>query len=808
MYKTRLFGCVRRFSLSARLQSSIDKLRNIGIIAHIDAGKTTTTERMLFCAGKTKAIGDVDTGDTVTDFLPQERERGITIQSAAISFQWHDPARDKETQTINLIDTPGHADFIFEVIRSLRVLDGAVLILDGVAGVEAQSEKLWRHSQGIPKICYINKMDRVGAGYSRTLKELTYKMKTRTVLINFPYFVENVHEDSQFIGVVDVINMKLLKWRNRDNDPLDVQVVDLYSIPDDQSYKEAKMVREAMVETLGELDEHFIEQFLEGTAEGDAMKVSSHILNSSIRRLTINNEITPVLSGSSFRNIGIQPLLDSIIQYLPSPIEAKLPDLNDKNIPIRFDPKTGALINGQNQLCVALAFKVITDSIRGLMVFVRVYSGTLSSGYTVYNTTTGEKFRLGKLVIMQADQPQDVKLLSAGQIGVLTGTSIANKVKTGDTIISHSMKKDGVRSFGEKELQLKINPINTPAPVFSVIVEPRSLGNKKAIEDALDRLTIEDPSLHVVRDEESGLTYLNGMGELHLEIAKYKLLNEFRAPVEFGKIMVSYKETLEHELKTSHYNNENGTKFSIRVEPIDAVNIKSIEDAGSSCFPIGNDENYLIIDGLQERLTKSEWMHQIPIKVFINTLLSSAMAAFQSGGMHAHLPLFSCAVRLHTDWAFPSDLDNPSEILEIIRNLIHDSLRNTTKESFSILEPVMDVRVAVPQNDMGSVIQDLNSARNAIITSVEDDVISSTDKNEEVIQIIDNMYFPEDTTLNLANINNNAMKIINAVCPLKEMVMYSKKLRSLTKGRGELNMEYSGMNKVTPDRIGEIISTM
>lgn len=795
-------------TLSSRnLNSAIQKFRNIGIIAHIDAGKTTTTERMLFCAGKTKSIGDVDTGDTVTDFLPQERERGITIQSAAISFQWHDPFEHQKTQTINLIDTPGHADFIFEVIRSLKVLDGAVLILDGVAGVEAQSEKLWRHSSGIPKICYINKMDRVGAGFSRTLKELTHKMKTRTVLVNFPYFEIDPQGDPQFVGVIDVINMKLLKWDVDKNDPMAIEVIELNKLKDSKPYTEAMKVRESMVETLGELDEIFIDHFLEGEAQGDAMKVSEKVLNDSIRRLTISNDITPVLSGSSFRHIGVQPLLDSIVQYLPSPLEANLPEINQK-IPIKYDPKVGALINNQNQLCVALAFKVITDAIRGLMVFVRVYSGTLASGSTVFNTSTGEKFKLGKLVIMQADRPQDVKNLSAGQIGVLTGTTIANKVKTGDTIISHSMKKDGLKSFGDKELQLKVNPIHTPAPVFSVTVEPRSLGNKKIIEDSLNALTIEDPSLHVVKDDESGLTSLNGMGELHLEIAKYKLLNEFHAPVEFGKIMVSYKETLEHASKISTFDNGNGTKFSINVEPFDANDIDHIESMGSSCFSIGNDENYLIVDGLQKRLTSSEWLHQISIKGFINTLMSSSMAAFQNGGRHTHLPLFSCAVRLKSDWDFPIDVENPSEILEIILKLIHDSLKSLPNESFSVLEPVMNVRLAVPQNDMGTVIQDLNSARNAAITSVEDDSLISSDNNEELKQIVDSMYFPEDSTLNMANINNNPMKIINAVCPLKEMVMYSNKLRSLTKGRGELNMDYSGMNKVTTDRIKEILSSL
>ncbi|KAH7581423.1 Elongation factor G C-terminus [Nakaseomyces glabratus] len=804
------FVCSRFQSGIRRYATTIDRFRNIGIIAHIDAGKTTTTERMLYCAGKIKRIGDVDSGDTVTDFLPQERDRGITIQSAAISFQWHDSSRDNSPRVINLIDTPGHADFIFEVIRSLKVLDGAVLILDGVAGVEAQTEKLWRYSRNIPKICFVNKMDRVGAGFSKTLKELTYKTDRRCVVVNFPYFEQtNQSEDPVFCGVIDVINMKLLKWDTKANSPDAVTVVDLLELNDSDNAKvEAIKSRESMVEILGELDDVFVQEFFDGPSEGNSLKVSAQVLNKSIRKLTIANELTPVLAGASFKNVGIQPLLDGIIQYLPSPLEARLPEVNPKDIPVVHDPKVGALINKQNNLCVALAFKVTHDQIRGLMVFVRIYSGVLNSGNTVMNTTTGEKFRIGKLVIMQADQAQEVKSLSPGQIGVLTGATITNKVATGDTIISHSIKKDGIRSFGEKESQLKVNAIQIPPPVFSVIVEPKSLGNKKLIEDALKEITMEDPSLHVIIDEETGQTVLNGMGQLHLEIAKFRLVNEMKVPVDFGKIAVSYKETLEVPTEVVTFKDERGFHFSLSVESFEKDTINIEERSGASCFSVDNDENYLIIEGFQDRLQKSNWAYQIPIRNFVTTILSSAMASLQSAGKVGHLPLYSCAVRLKKDWDFPLDLQSPAELLSITRSLITEALQTVDVSNYTLLEPVMDAHISVPQNDIGTVMQDLCSARTATISSLDDENVSSSDKLMELESQSKHLYYPTDSTLGTAKIQDDKLKTIHAICPLKEMVTYSSKLRSLTKGRGELHMDYKGMSKVSQERIPDILQEL
>lgn len=429
-----------RYLSTAR--SPLSKVRNIGIIAHIDAGKTTTTERMLYYAGISKHIGDVDTGDTITDFLEQERSRGITIQSAAISFPW------RNTFAINLIDTPGHIDFTFEVIRALKVIDSCVVILDAVAGVEAQTEKVWKQSKSKPKICFINKMDRMGASFNHTVNDLINKFMrgttTKPVLVNIPYYRKQpTSNDYVFQGVIDVVNGKRLTWNPENPDEIIVDELDGTSL------EQCNRCRESMIETLTEYDEDLVQHFLE-EAEGDYSKVSAQFLNASIRKLTMKNMIVPVLCGASFKNIGVQPLLDAIVNYLPSPIEAELPELNDKTVPMKYDPKVGCLVNNNKNLCIALAFKVITDPIRGKQIFIRIYSGTLNSGNTVYNSTTGEKFKLGKLLIPHAGTSQPVNILTAGQIGLLTGSTVENNISTGDTLITHSSKKDGLKSLDKK----------------------------------------------------------------------------------------------------------------------------------------------------------------------------------------------------------------------------------------------------------------------------------------------------------------------------------------------------------------------
>lgn len=782
-------------------KSSLSKVRNIGIIAHIDAGKTTTTERMLYYAGISKHIGDVDTGDTVTDFLEQERSRGITIQSAAISFPWRD------SFAINLIDTPGHIDFTFEVIRALKVIDSCVVILDAVAGVEAQTEKVWKQSESKPKICFINKMDRMGASFNHTVNDLMDKFMrgttTKPVLVNIPYYKKQpASNDYIFQGVIDVINGKRLTW-NPEN-PDETMVDDL----DSTSLEQCNRCKESMIETLTEYDEDLVQHFLE-EAEGDYSKVSAQSLNASIRKLTMKNMIVPILCGASFKNIGVQPLLDAVVNYLPSPIEAELPELNDKNVPMKYDPNVGCLVNNNKNLCIALAFKVITDPIRGKQIFVRIYSGTLNSGNTVYNSTTGEKFKLGKLLVPHAGTSQPVNVLTAGQIGLLTGSTVESNISTGDTLITHSSKKDGLKSLNKKkELTLKINSIFIPPPVFGVSIEPRTLSNKKSMEDALNTLITEDPSLSISQNEETGQTVLNGMGELHLEIAKDRLVNDLKANVEFGQLMVSYKETINSETNVETYESDNGYKFSLSVFPN--------ADAIPNCirYPIGINDNYLIME--KNGKWDKEWKCQVSLESILNSIMASCIVGLQRGGKLANFPLYACSIKIDSDWSVPPDIETPQEILKITRNLIVKALNDLPPDKYVLLEPIMNLDLTIPQSDVGTVLQDLTGARKAQILSIEDESspaisgtpsCNSTENNGRI-------YIPSDviTTLHATqdkrktqDTNCNIRKIIKAKVPLKEITAYTNKLRSLSQGRGEFNIEYSDMEKVTNDRLQSIL---
>ncbi|CCK68616.1 mitochondrial elongation factor MEF2 KNAG_0B01730 [Huiozyma naganishii CBS 8797] len=797
------------FPICRRLFSSVAKMRNIGIIAHIDAGKTTTTERLLYYAGKINRIGDVDTGDTITDYLPQERARGVTIQSAAVSFDWQGKCR------INLIDTPGHADFSFEVIRALKVLDGCVTILDAVAGVESQTEKVWKMSNGIPKICFINKMDRVGAGFSRTLKEIITRLNTRVAVINIPYFQEmenNKSNEPKFEGVIDIIDKKLLKWDNEDADQ--VIIKDMTEMTTSSIYNDFLKSRETLIETLSEFDEDLVEHFL-NEADGDYLAVSPTVIHQSIKKLSLSNVVTPVLCGSSFRKIGVQPLLDAVASYLPSPLEARLPELNNKDLPIKRDPRQGLIINNSKNLTVALAFKVISDPVRGTMVFVRVYSGILRSGNTVFNSTMGSKFKIGKLVLMNGNVPEEINVLRAGEIGVLTGATIVGKVFTSDTIISHSIKKDGIKAFDQKkELTLQVNPLVIPPPVFSMVVEPKSLGNKEHMEASLQRLIIEDPSLHISKDFETGETLLSGMGELHLEIAGDKLLNDMAAEVSLGKMTVSFKETIDDCTAWATHDDGKGYKMSLQVcsihklpEKVSPTVLTELEH--ETWVPLRNDDNYLVVENNERYNSNGVWEPLMSYQSIINALSSSALAILQRGGKIANFPLYSCVVRVKGDWEVPIDVEKPSEVLTISKNLIMKAIRKLEKDKFSLLEPIMSVAVTVTANDLGKVSQDLTGSRNATIVSIENSLMADKDSEGSLKfqSIAEAQYFPKDTTLKMAQLKNRTfdMKHILAEAPLHGMISYNKKLRSLTQGRGEFDMEYHGMSKVNKSREEELL---
>jgi elongation factor G len=480
---------------------SLEKTRNIGIIAHIDAGKTTTTERVLFYTGRTFRLGNVDDGTTVTDWMEQERERGITIQSAAVTCFWRG-------HQINIIDTPGHIDFTAEVQRSLRVLDGGIVIFDGVAGVQPQSETVWRQANRyeVPRICYVNKMDRVGADFERTIAMITERLRATPVAIQLPLGAEE-----SFVGAVDLIRMQSMTYAGKEGAEV------IYGPIPPEMLDAAKSARESLLEMLAVLDDDLAEKYL----EGEPITVEEMI--AVLRRGTIENRIVPVLCGASLRNKGVQPLLDAIVDFLPSPLD--VPPMKGVH------PRTGEEVEcppTSSAPLAALVFKIQTDPYMGRLAYLRVYSGKVKSGERVYNTSQDKRERVGPLVRMYADHRDDVGELGAGDIGAILGLKFTF---TGDTLCTQGNP-------------LLLESITFPQPVISVAIEPRTEQDQDKLSGALQRLAEEDPTFQIKLDENTGQTLISGMGELHLEVLVDRMLREFKVGANVGKPRVAYRETI------------------------------------------------------------------------------------------------------------------------------------------------------------------------------------------------------------------------------------------------------------------------
>ncbi|MFZ2095213.1 MAG: elongation factor G, partial [Anaerolineales bacterium] len=491
-------------------QYSLDLYRNIGIIAHIDAGKTTTTERILFYTGKTHRLGSVDDGTTVTDWMEQERERGITIVSAAVSAEW-------KGYQINIIDTPGHIDFTAEVQRSLRVLDGGIVVFDAVQGVEPQSETVWRQAERyhVPRICFVNKMDRVGASYERSLETMRHRLGANVAAMQVPVGLE-----ANFRGVVDLLSMKAILWD--DATGIDAQECE---IPDDV-IEYAREMRSRLLEQIAETDDALTMRYLEGE------EISIDELKATLRKATIALKITPVYCGSSLRNKGVQPLLDGVIDYLPSP--ADIPPVNG------IHPHTGHEVQRpaeDDAPMSALVFKIVSDPYVGRLAYIRVYSGKITQGTMVFNPTKDRRERVGRLLRMYADRREDINEILAGDIGAVLGLK---ESFTGDTLCDASN-------------QIVLENITFPEPVISVAIEPRTTADQEKMAEALHKLSDEDPTFRVRVDEETGQTIISGMGELHLEILIDRMLREFRVQARVGKPQVAYRETITRPVEKAEY---------------------------------------------------------------------------------------------------------------------------------------------------------------------------------------------------------------------------------------------------------------
>ena len=820
------------------------RTRNIGIIAHIDAGKTTTTERMLYYSGYTRRIGEVDDGSTVTDFLPAERARGITIQSAAITFNWPKKPSQGEpphlpklvldgkgplsllSHKINLIDTPGHADFTFEVRRSLRVLDGAVCILDGVAGVEAQTEQVWKQAGEwkIPRVAYVNKLDRDGAAFARTVKQIGSRLGGWPVVCQIPMREVST---GRFMGVGDVINLQALQYKEGgDGTEADLLTISDLELKMPDFAGELKRARVALVELLSNHDENMVESFFK--ANEDHLAVSPLEILSILRRLLIsgNGRIIPIFAGASFRNIGVQPLLDAIVNLLPNPAEC--PDaeikLGNINTSLRklFEENTLASCqqadiglgkkNNATPLSLkqslegcALAFKVVYDAKRGILVYFRVYSGSIRRNASLYNTNLHVSEKATNLFQMYASDAIPVQSIEMGQIGVIAGSKYT---RTGDTLIAFR----GGRATPPAPLNvLQLRPIQVPSPVFFASIEPSSLKEERDMLDKLRLLLREDPSLHVAQDEDTGQTLLSGMGELHLEIARDRLVNDLNAKATMGTIEIGYRETILQgsEQVTKLFDGDIGGKkgkagCTAIVEPLDEGTVATTApEVGANGYRLEQDGNVITVlapslddKGRSRSSSEPGLPPHISLPEVQTVFVHGALAALSRGPVHSY-PVRNIGLTLFLnpqEHLFNTE-SSPSALASAARSATIAAMKKASAKGGSVLmEPVMDVTISVEESRMGNVINDISSSRGGHIISLDDDVSNrQVEADEKPVIDVKKIYAPQDpfapssTGKDALDVIDRS-RVIRAKVPLKEMVGYLKHLRSITGGRGTFVM--------------------
>ena len=620
----------------------LERIRNIGIIAHIDAGKTTTTERILFYTRKIHRMGEVDEGTTVTDWMEQERERGITITAASITCYWRD-------HQINIIDTPGHIDFTAEVQRSLRVLDGGVVIFDAVAGVEPQSETVWRQANryNVPRICFVNKMDRIGADFWRTIEMIEERLAANPVAIQIP-----IGAESSFRGVVDLLRMKAIVYA----DDLGTRMETVEIPPDLEDV--AARYRDILVEKIAETDETLTVKYLEGE------EISEEELRSALRQATLKGELVPVLCGAALRNKGIQPLLDAVVDYLPSPVD--IPPI------VGVNPVTGeeeSRLSDEEEPLAALVFKIQTDPYMGRLAYFRVYSGRIKAGMAVLNSTKGRKERIGRLLRMHANRREEIGEVLAGDIGATLGLK---DTFTGETLC-------------DLQHPIVLESIGFPEPVISVAIEPRTEADQDKMNEALRRLAEEDPTFRVKFDEETGQTIISGMGELHLEVLVDRMLREFKVGANVGRPQVAYRETITRPVRAEgRFIRQTGGRgqyghVQLEIEPLGPGGGFKFEDRTAGGV--------------------------IP-KEFVPAVEQGVREAMESGVL-AGYPLVDLKVAL-VGGSY-HEVDSSDMAFKIAASM---ALKDGVERAGPILlEPIMKIEVVVPEEFTGDVIGDLASRR-------------------------------------------------------------------------------------------------
>jgi len=626
----------------------LDRTRNIGIMAHIDAGKTTTTERILYYTGITHKIGEVHDGNAEMDWMVQEQERGITITSAATTCEWRD-------HRINIIDTPGHVDFTAEVERSLRILDGAVAVFDAVAGVEPQSEAVWRQADryDVPRIAFVNKMDRVGANFERCVQMMVERLRANPVPVQIPWGAEE-----NFVGIVDVIRQVALKWSDEE---LGAEYEEV-PVPEElQPVLEA--AREKLLEVTSELDDRVLEKYLSGE------EINPELLVEALRVGTLALKVTPVLCGTAFKNKGVQPLLDGVISFLPSPLDIGAVE--------GIDPDSGDTVEREasdNAPFSALVFKIMTDPFVGQLAFLRVYSGTMESGSTVYNATKGKKERVGRLLKMHANKREEIKLVRAGDIAALVGPK---SVSTGHTVC-------------DPDHPIVLESMEFMKPVISLAIEPKTKADQDKLGEAMGKLAKEDPTFESHRDEETGQTIISGMGELHLEVLVDRMQREFGVEANVGRPQVSYRESLTKPAKgEGRFVRQSGGRGQfghcvIEIEPL----------------PPEENQKLVFVNKIVGGSIPREFIK--PVEQGIREAMDAGpVAGYESEGVQATL----------YDGSF-HDVDSSEIAFKIAGSMAFKDA--ASRAGAVLMEPVMDVEVVVPEEYMGDVISDLNSRRGRI----------------------------------------------------------------------------------------------
>ncbi len=704
---------------------SLDKVRNFGIIAHIDAGKTTTSERVLFYTGMTHKIGEVHEGETVTDWMEQERERGITITAAAITCFWnptYKPKGQKPEFRFNIIDTPGHIDFTAEVKRSLRVLDGAVVVFDGVAGVEPQSETNWRYADdgNVPRICFINKLDRTGASFERSYASILDRLTKKAVRVQIPIGLED-----QFQGVIDLVRMKAYYFEG--NMGMNIREDEIPA----EYLEEAKKFRSELIEKVVEQDDALMSAYLDGK------EPSLEELKATLRKATLKVDLVPVFCGSALKNKGVQLVLDGVVDYLPSPLD--IPPVHG------VDPKTNEEIYrnaSDTEPFSALAFKLQNDPFVGQLTFFRVYSGTIEAGTYVYNATTGEKERLGRIVRLQADKREEVKKVFAGEIAAAVGLKSA---KTSHTLC-------------DENNPIILDPIKFVAPVVSLRIEPKTKADQEKMGMALRKLSDEDPTFVVSSNSETGESIISGMGELHLEIMVDRMKREFNVEVNVGKPQVAYRETILGTADAENkYIKQTGGKGQYGHVKITLKPMEKIEEGAKIPKNVHRYEEFEFIDSIKGGVIPQEFIPAVE-KGVEEAMERGIVAGFKMVNVSCELTFGSY-----------HDVDSSEIAYKIAASQAFQDAAKRARPV--ILEPIMKVEAVMPEQFMGDVTGSLSSKRGQIEGMDE----------------------------------RGMLRVIHAKVPLAEMFGYTTDIRSMTQGRGSVMMEFDHYEVVPPNVEKQII---